>query len=221
MELGPSDISTPCDRRLGYRLVEIPGVNNDVDPWAAIIGTAMHSWLEVAISLWCSQEHQGPPCDWITEHALSFGQDIRGRSDLYSRHRKMVIDHKGVGTDVLRKILKHGPPPQYVTQGLMYGLGYENEGFPVESIALIFYPRAGRLKDIYVWVADYDRGAAQRALDRPSKLAADLLTLDVISNPHRWEQVAAFPSDDCGFCPWYDPGRLAELGATDTGCPGH
>lgn len=216
--LGPSEIGTPCERRLGYRLAELPAVNTDVDPWAAIIGTAMHGWLEGAFTAYCGTE--AGQCDWITEQSIPLTPLVTGRSDLYSRKRKMVIDHKGVGNDVMRKIRKNGPPPGYVVQVQLYGLGYERQGYPVKTVALVFYPRAGRLKDVYVWATDYDPSVGQAALDRIFDVAMRLNKMDIINNPHRWQQVPAYVSDECGFCPMYDPGRELERGATETGCPG-
>jgi hypothetical protein len=216
--LGPSEIGTPCDRRLAYRIAEVPAINTDTDPWAAIIGTAMHSWLDAAISSWCTDQ-QGE-CEWLTETPVVLDDFIQGRSDLYNRSRAMVIDHKGAGPDVMRKILKHGPPPGYVVQVQLYGLGYEKLGYPVKKVALAFYPRAGWLKNMYVWVTDYDRNVAQAAIDRVGEVAELLIEKNVLANPHRFEQIPAYRSNDCGFCPWYDPGRDPERGATETGCPG-
>jgi len=216
--LGPSEMGTACDRRLGYRMAEIPAVNVNFDPWPALVGTAMHSWLEAAVNNWCQQSTE--ECPWITEKRLIFGEFTTGHSDLFHKGRGIVIDHKSAGPDVMRKIRKDGPPPGYVVQVQLYGLGYENLGYKVNHVALAFYPRAGWLKDMYVWVTKYERDIANAAIARMHQVAVDVTSLSVYDNPHRWEQVPAYPSNDCGFCPWYDPGRLAERGADATGCPG-
>ena len=41
--IGPSEIGDPCDRRIGYRLAQIPACNKDFDPWTAVMGTAVHT----------------------------------------------------------------------------------------------------------------------------------------------------------------------------------
>ena len=215
--IGPSEIGTPCDRRLGYRIAEIPAINTDIDPWAAVIGTAMHSWLDDAVKMWC-RGHQD--CGWMTETPLQLDAFTRGRSDLYNSHTQTVIDHKGAGPGVMKKVRRDGPPEGYVIQVQLYGLGYEMIGHPVKKVALVFYPRAGWLKDTYVWVADYNRDIANMAMQRMYDISTRLAELDIMNNPHRWEQVEHYTSNDCGFCPWYDPGRDPEKGATETGCPG-
>lgn len=217
-ELGPSEIGTPCVRRLAYRLAEIEPVNTGFDPWAAIVGTAIHAWLDQAISMWCA-EHGGT-CDWLNEKALPFGEFAKGRSDLFQVSSGTVIDHKGAGPDVMRKVRRDGPPPGYVAQVQLYGLGYATLGYDVKRVGLAFYPRAGWLKDMYVWVTEYDQDVANGFIERMYATARILHGLNIIESPHRWEQIDATPSNDCGFCSMYDPGRDAERGADDTGCPG-
>ncbi len=219
VELGPSEIGDPCDRRIGYRLAAIPGCNTDFDPWASIMGTAIHSWLEQAIKDWM-QGHDDPA--WITERTLWVDDYIQGHSDLYWKAQETVIDWKTAGPDVMKKIRKDGPPDGYQIQTHIYGYGYEKLGFPVKKVALVFLPRAGWLRNMYVWTQDYDRSLAEAALDRISEIAQQIIDLDLLidSNSHRWEQILAVPSNGCGWCPWYDPGRDAERGADSTGCPG-
>jgi hypothetical protein len=217
VQLGPSEIGDPCDRRIGYRLAGIEPVNVDFDPFPSIVGVALHSWLDEAVQAWC-KAHESRA--WLTETPVELGPFIRGQSDLYNTERAMVIDHKGVGPDLMKKYRKEGPPPGYVIQVHVYGLGYEQKGYPVKKVALAFYPRAGWLKDMYVWVQDYDRSIGQRAIDRMYRIAQNLISLDVLKQSHRWEQVPATPSNSCGFCPWYDKRRDVDQIADDRGCPG-
>ena len=217
--IGPSEIGDTCDRRIGYRIAEVPEVNDNFDPWAAIVGTSIHSWLDDAFRAWIKGQGQ---TQWLTETRLPISGIIKGRSDLFNVDEACVIDHKGAGPSVMKKVLKSGPGPGYVVQIQLYGYGYEQLGYTVKKVALAFYPRAGWLRDMYVWTADYDRDVALTALARVSRIAQEVINLDVLneSNTHRWEQIQASPSDSCGFCPWYVPDRDLEVGANDTGCPG-
>lgn len=217
--IGPSEMGDPCDRRIGYRVAEIPEVNDRFDPWAAIVGTAIHSWLDDAISAWVTAHHSTA---WLTETPVTLNGFIKGRSDLFSVADSCVVDHKGAGPSVMRKVLKNGPPPGYVVQVQLYGYGYEQLGHQVRKVALAFYPRAGWLRDMYVWTADYDRSVALAALERVSRIAQNVIELEVLKEGHeyRWEQVDAVSSDACGFCPWYVPDRNLEVGANASGCPG-
>lgn len=217
--IGPSEMGEPCDRRLGYRLAEIPEVNDRFDPWAAIVGTAIHTWLEDAMGAWI---HDHKSRSWLTETPVTLDGFIPGRSDLYNVDAACVIDHKGAGPSVMREVVRHGPPAKYVVQVQLYGYGYEQLGHPVKKVALAFYPRAGWLRDMYVWTADYDRDVALAALERVSRIAQKVMSLEVLKegHEHRWEQVDAVSSDSCGFCPWYVPDRNLEVGANASGCPG-
>jgi hypothetical protein len=211
-QLGASDLSNPCDRYIAYKLAGVPG-HNDADPWPAIVGTGIHWWLEDAI------KRRGPQ-DWMTEHLLPIGDEIISHGDLFIRDLGWVVDHKSAGKDRMNEVTKNGPPEKYVTQVNIYGLGYEAQGYSVSKVALIFYPRAGRLKDIWTWVGDYDPERAFRAIDRVPAISHRLQQLDVLHNPHRWEQIDATPSHDCGYCPFYSATRTAEEGASYDGCPG-
>lgn len=215
--IGPSEMGDPCDRRIGYRVAEVPEVNDRFDPWAAIVGTSIHSWLDEAISSYVLAHGSS---SWLTETRVQISQIIGGRSDLFNVDEACVIDHKGAGPSVMKKTVKDGPGPGYVVQVQLYGYGYEQLGLEVKKVALAFYPRAGWLRDMYVWTADYDRNVALAAIDRVSRIASQVIELDALKEGHRWQQVPATPSDHCGFCPWYVSDREAEVGANGSGCPG-
>ena len=46
--IGPSDAGTECSRKLGHKLAGTPKVNTFTDPWPAIVGSAVHAWLDNA-----------------------------------------------------------------------------------------------------------------------------------------------------------------------------
>lgn len=217
VEIGPSDLGTPCDRRVGYRLAGVTKVNTEFDPWPMIMGTAVHSWLEESFQAW-NKHHDSEA--WLTETTLQLDDIVQGHADLYSRDHKAVIDWKGVGPDVMRKIRKDGVPVGYQIQTHLYGYGFTLQGLPVSKVCLAFLPRAGWLKDMYLWCEDYNQDVAVGAIMRLYDIGTQIMNLDVLTHSHRWEQVSAQPSNDCGWCPFYDPGRDAERGADATGCPG-
>lgn len=218
VNVGPSELSSPCDRRIGYRIAGIEQVNVTLDPWPAIVGTAVHDWLENAFQAWLKTL---PSKDWITEQRLTFSDDVTGRSDLFHVPTGTVIDWKGTSPDKMKKIKADGSPENYKTQIQIYGWGYQKLGYQVNKVALAYFPRAGNIKDLHVDAFDYDPLVGPRAIARPNTVAERLLDLDIFTNPHRWEQVDAVPSHDCGFCPWYNPRRSPEEGASDQGCPGN
>lgn len=216
LALGPSEIGDPCDRRIGYRIAGIPACNTDFDPWAAIVGTALHGWLDKAVTAWTQEQSTK---DWLSETTL-VSEFIEGHSDLYSVDHQAVIDWKSAGPDVMKKVKRNGPSPGYQIQTHIYGSLFEQAGYPVRKVSLVFLPRAGWLRDMFVWSADYDRAVAQQAMQRVFDIAQKIVSLDILNQSHMWEQVDPVFSNSCGFCPFYDPGRDPERGADATGCPG-
>jgi PD-(D/E)XK nuclease superfamily len=214
--IGPSEIGDPCDRRIGYRLANIPIINDRVDPWAGIVGTALHSWLEKAVAAW--GDFQGTS-EWWTETTLRH-DFMEGHADLYNTRYEAVIDWKSASKDIIAQAKNHGPSPGYKIQTQMYGYLFEQAGRPVKRVSLVFLPRAGWLYEMYVWSAPYDRSVAENALNRMFGIAQQVLDLDVLNKSHRWEQIDATPGKGCGFCPWFEARRDPERAADDTGCPG-
>lgn len=215
--MGPSEIGDPCTRRIGYRLAEVPACNTWFDPWAAIVGTACHSWLDAAVSQWLAANGSD---EFNTETELAVSEFVQGHSDLYWRPHRMVVDYKTAGPTAMKKLKADGPSVGYQTQTHMYGYGFERMGWPVEKVALVFLPRAGWLRDMVVWTADYDRGVAQAALDRQIQIAHTVVSLDILTHSHRWEQLEAVPSNACGWCPWFNSMKDKDSGADAYGCPG-
>lgn len=215
--IGPSELGTVCDRRIGYRIAGVPKVNTEMDPWPMVVGTAVHTWLERAFTVWNEANERTPA--WMTETRLDLDRVVRGTSDLYSTEFKAVIDWKGAGPDVMKKVRKDGPPLGYQIQAQLYGYGFMMQGIPVEKVCLVFLPRAGWLKDMYVWCQDFDEHVAIAAISRLYRIAQDLMDLDTSTYPDRWNDVPAIPSNDCGWCPYYSPSSENQF-ATDQGCPG-
>lgn len=219
LAIGPSELGTVCDRRIGYRIAGVEKVNVDLDPWPMVVGTAVHSWLERAFTVWNEANERSPA--WLTETPLQLDPVVQGTSDLYSHEYQAVIDWKGAGPDVMKKVRREGAPLGYQIQAHLYGYGYTLQGLPVQKVCLVFLPRAGWLKDMYVWCEDYNQDIAETAIARLYRIAQDLMELDTSTYPDRWNQVSATPSNDCGWCPYYSPStETVAAGATDRGCPG-
>lgn len=212
LAIGPSELGTECDRRIGYRLAEVLEVNIFVDPWPAIVGTAVHGWLEQAVLV-----HQGHfrASDWLTETTVQVDQLVMGHSDAYHIPTATVVDYKTAGVDRFKHYVAQGPGAEYITQINLYGRGYRNLGLPVRKVALAFFPRAGRLRDLHMWVERYRPEVADQALERMYRIAYQLIGMGAYLD---WPQITAKPGNLCGFCPWYNPKKQGQ--ADGTGCPG-
>lgn len=214
---GPSELGDPCDRKLAMKIAGLPKINTAMDPWAAIVGTAVHAWIEKAVLKF---QAAGMGSDWLTEQTVQVDPMIQGHADLYQISRKRVVDVKTYGSTMHTKLKKGEVPEGYITQLQLYAMGYENSGIPVEQVSLYFVPRAGWLSDALVFTYPYDQDRAKKALARMYELANRLLQLDILNNPHRWLEIPATPTGQgCAYCPFFRPSE-ADLGPDSTGCPG-
>ena len=215
--IGPSELGIECDRRLAYRIAGAAPVNLGADPWPAIVGTSVHSWLDQAVTRYqANVEDLG----YLTEVRVRPDDLVIGHSDLFNTKLGMVIDWKTVGTDGMRKVRKGQISQGYRTQIQVYGLGHERAGREVRSVALVFLARSGWLDDCYVWVEPYDRTVAIKALERIYQIADLLLDMDIEANPHRFQLVDAAPGDSCVWCPFLNKDADPDVAADLRGCPG-
>lgn len=202
--LGPSQIGNPCTRCLAEQILGIDEPPPFDDPWARVIGTAIHAWLEEA-AVYDNIHVVRDAARWHTEKRVHPHPDLLpsgGKCDLYDAETRTVIDHKTTSAERLRKYRLNGPGLQYRRQAHLYGLGYARTGAAVDHVALAFWQRGGRLRDLYVWTEPYDADMAMDALNR-------YRTLKELCEASGPGIAAALPSDpDCFVC-----GRKASTGA--------
>ncbi len=215
VEIGPSEIGVPCDRRLAYRLHGKAENQDGCLKWAALQGTAMHELIAKALQ--ADNERLGRQ-RWRIEHEVWPDPTVKGHSDALDTDNDAmtVIDWKLTGKSRLDTYRRKGPGDQYEKQAHLYGLGYQRAGFPVRFIRIVFLPRTHDFNDAYEWTAPYSRTVAEAALDRMYGLMEKLHDVNASADPHVWEQIPATPSDDCRYCPYFRRGGPAD----GTGCPG-
>lgn len=215
VEIGPSALGTPCERKLGYQLANTPLPKPTRPAWRPTVGTAVHAWLRDVLE---AANITSGVTRWLAEYRVDVGyvgeELISGHVDLYDRMTATVIDWKVCGQASLKLYRATGPGPQYRTQGHLYGRGWERRDLPVDTIAWLFLPMAGELTDS-VWYAEpYDESLAVQALQRATRIrtAQDAVGPDLVN--------AALPTapDHCVYCPWHIPLDGTALGKH---CPGH
>lgn len=211
--VGPSEVGQPCARRLAYRLMNEPQVNTSSDPWAAIVGTAVHAWLADAFT--AANDRLGR-IRYLVEQRVEIRPGLTGSCDLYDADTATVIDHKVVGESRMSEYKRNGPPSQYRAQAHLYGYGYARLGLPVREVALAFYPRGGMLAGLYVWSEPFNPAIAEAALARHDQILEAACSLGVDEHPENYRAIPTSPSHACNWCPWFKPG--ADTGTT---CPGH
>lgn len=216
--LGPSEIGADCPRQLAMKLAGVEPCNETADPWFPIIGTAVHAWLAPALD-WYQYNVLGCTPDdprFIIEqrvHADSEGgYSTSGSTDVYDTLHDRVVDWKIVGKNTMSKVMRGETPeekvgPQYRVQGMTYGKGWMQRGFPVKSVMIAFLPRSNFLHKMQLVEMPFDPSVADAAQLR---LAAIDAARQVVP-PH------LMPAGGCTiWCPFYRPG--VPLGPHS--CPG-
>lgn len=207
--IGPSEVGTACSRRLAYRLLGVDPVNTTSDPWAAIVGTSVHAWLDQAFR---NDNEQHDQQRWACDIPVELPGYMRGSVDLYDRKTGTVIDHKVLGTTSLRGFKANGPSQQYRTQVHIYACGLRLGGASVQHVAIAAWSRTGQLKDALWWTEPYDETVVETALQRLDALRTTTDTLGTAALP-------LIPTADahCTYCPFYLPG----VTDVEDACGGH
>ncbi len=214
--IGPSELGTPCVRKLAYKLAA-PAWTSRSDPgraWLPTIGVAVHGWLEKALFAF---NEAGVLERFMLEHRVVCGvvddKPVYGTADVYDRISGTVIDWKIVGATTLAKVRRSGLSDIYRAQVNLYARGFVAAGYPVNNVAVCFLPRNGGLHDTQ-WVAEpYDAELANMTLMRANGIATALRFLGAD------EVLPKAPTADdyCTSCPFFRP---AWSGPLTQGCPG-
>lgn len=210
--LGPSQIGTPCDRRIAMHLLGMAPVNPGGDNWASFKGTWVHAGLAEMFD-W-ADAGKGR---FVTEMKVKFPNAVvpHGTADLLDRVLFMIDDHKVMSQWSLDKLKRQGPSLTYQIQLHAYAFGARLRGEKIEYVALIGWPAdKTNLDDLYVWVTKYDPDIARKALARAEQIKSQVeersrpLEPDgEWSAPAKFEVAQTFPIvDDCRFCGYYQKG---------------
>lgn len=200
VELGPSDVSHPCTRKIAYALMGVERCNPEFDPLPSIIGTAVHSWLDSAAT---HANNQLGRMRWLTETRVSPADWLTGSCDLFNQEDGEVVDWKVLGNSSFKKYKKN-MNPAYRTQVNLYGLGFERAGHTVNRVGVMMIPRAGLLSGAYLWLEPYNRQIALDALQRRENALCLLNDLQIEQNPERFKLLEK-AGDSCLFCPYFAP----------------
>lgn len=219
--LGPSEIGTPCDRRLAMALMGIPPVNPGGDGWAAFVGTCGHVGMGEMMTF--ADAGTGR---YAVEMPVFLGIPTvpRGTTDLLDRRDGTVVDWKFMGAYSLKKFKLEGPSQTYRIQAHVYGYGAERGGEKVKNVAVVGLPRAGSsLDEMHVWTEKYDKKIAIDALNRVERIAAEIARMSgeaTVSDDGPTSPMGAAQSfetaDECRYCPFH----LKNDKEMIRGCPG-
>jgi len=203
--IGPSDLSSPCSRRLVLQLLEVPRVAQNAVNLYAYVGTGIHRQMETALKhdnkaqrRWLIETRvEVPVTDEVT---------ITGSCDAYDADTYTCIDWKGRGTTKPGSAARD----KHHTQILPYGLGLILRGHRVDFTAVVYIPRNGTLAEIEADVRPFDHEAAEQMIRRYESLIAASKAGPAV--------IPLIPTaEDCTFCPWWNPNAWVD----GAGCTGH
>lgn len=207
-KVGPSEVSSPCPRKVAYQILGVPKIVEPTVNLAAWVGTGIHTQMEAAL-----KDHP----DWLVEQAVSVTVKAHGHKytlagtlDAYHKPTYTIIDWKSVGPSALAKYRRKSPD-RYLDQVAIYGLAaILTARFRVDNTAICYIPRNGDLADIHLDVHPWDENRAENVLRR-----FEYLNVAAVGGR---EILPHLPTgDDCRFCGWWQPGS----DNPETGCPGH
>lgn len=221
--LGPSELGDPCDRKIGYKLADVPKANTDSDPLAAIAGTALGAWMEQtfaehpSVPSGATVVHNGTVMEWLVEQRLQVaqwadGSPLQGAGDLFHVPTRTVLDWKFMGKSTFDKLRREGPTERYRIQVQAYGLGYLQRGLIPRRVGIVAIPRSNcRLDAIHVWTEPFDPAVVATAVTRIEAIRSLVTDAGLSALP-----LLERTNGPCAWCPWWKPGSTDEL----TGCPG-
>jgi hypothetical protein len=220
-KIGPSEMGHPCDRRIAHKLAGTPEVNARGVAWKPYVGTAIHEQManifaKREIARWGDGSMDGIRPRYHVEERVTVGQiggvDHGGSTDLFDAATGIVFDWKFTTVNQIKRNYKrNGPGKQYRKQAHLYGKGWEDAGFQVLHVAIVFLTRDGEYADRYVWSEPYDRSVAEETIAHVNgiKSVVDMLGP---AGPATYDPVSSY----CQHCPFY------KVGATnlEAACPG-
>lgn len=197
VSIGPSEIGHDCLRRLAYKLIDIPKVNEGSNGnWSAQVGTAIHAHLADIFA-----KIEG----FQVEQKVQIRSGLSGTVDLYDEVRGIVMDWKTTGASGLKERRSSGATDQQIIQVQLYGYGLAQQGAVVNQVALIYLPTSGSIDDMHIELYDYNEQMALAALERLDNLYALLTSIDVEQFPSMWAVVPKVSSRLCNYCPYFQP----------------
>jgi hypothetical protein len=198
--IGPSEMGSPCLRKIGYRLANVDPWNVGA-AWLPAIGTAVHAAMAETFAL---HNLALGYTRYLIEQTVAVGEvdgvPITGTCDLYDRVTACVIDWKCVGITTLRNVKRYGISRQYRMQAHLYGRGFRLKGVPVERVAIMYLPRNAELRERMFVSEPYDETIALQALELATGTAAGLREIGP-------DLLALLPTadDHCESCAWFNP----------------
>jgi len=149
VQVGPSEIGG-CRRKVWLKLQSAPSTNPNTLRLAAIMGTAIHTYIEQAFA------RQDPFQErYILEGEYEY-EGLMGHVDMYDKEKCEVVDWK----TVKKSNLTYFPSKQQRMQVQLYGYLLNKNEMEVKTVTLVAIPRDGDERDIVFHSEPYDESVA-------------------------------------------------------------
>lgn len=209
--IGPSELGTPCARKLAYRLADAPE-HNERDGWRPTVGTATHAWIADALAEYNMKHHdQLGFSRYLIECQVEVGEvngvPVRGSADCYDRVTGEVIDWKVVGATTLKSVrrasrLAPGISKRgYRVQAHLYGRGFVARGLPVHGVNIAYLPSSGELREAHWQREPYAESIATEAIARADAVARAMEA----AGPEVLVMGLPRTDDLCTYCAFWNP----------------
>jgi hypothetical protein len=193
-QVGPSEIGG-CRRKVWLKLQGAESTNPNTLRLAAIMGTAIHTYIEQAF------ERQDPFQErYILEGEYEY-EGLMGHIDMYDKENCEVVDWK----TVKKTNLTYFPSKQQRMQVQLYGYLLMKNNVEVKTVTLVAIPRDGDERDIVYHSEPYDESVALAGL-------AWLKEVEQMTEAPAPEKDAFFCQHYCNF---YD--KTGKVGCTGKG----
>lgn len=180
-QVGPSEIGG-CRRKVWLKLQGAESTNPNTLRLAAIMGTAIHTYIEQAF------ERQDPFQErYILEGEYEY-EGLMGHIDMYDKENCQVVDWK----TVKKTNLTYFPSKQQRMQVQLYGYLLMKNNVEVKTVTLVAIPRDGDERDIVYHSEPYDESVALAGL-------AWLKEVEEMTEPPAPEKDAFFCQHYCNF----------------------
>lgn len=201
VEIGVSEIGMACQRCV---LRKLAGLEKEqlTGSWRAQLGTYVHAGLADEF-----ESRFGASGKALIEQSLKVHEykslHLKGSCDAFFPNggEGLVADWKIVGDDTLESVRAGNMKQQYIVQGHLYAFGWEQLGFQVETVAIMFLPaNKGNLRrDAVPVFFPYDRNVAIAALAKIENYIdlAEEIGWDALLKQHA-------PSRGCLSCKQYE-----------------
>lgn len=174
VKLGPSEVGSCAlcvGETLALRLPEqYPELKHTesfgLASWA---GTAVHAYLDETLEIPNAIKEQKNDIFELDGYGM-----IRGSTDLFSPDHKRVVDWKFVGKWSYNKMRlayldepDKIPKVEYRTQQMLYGWGWKQLGYEVESVSLCVIPKeSNNVADIKFFTERYNQEVVDKSIAR-------------------------------------------------------